>query len=80
MDDEKNIKEGNKKSLGAEPLWTVEEVASYLRLSPTTVRAMARRGDLPGRKVGRVWRFVPQVVKKFIYRQEPLHESTLGEE
>lgn len=76
MDDGKTV--GN--NLSTEPLWTVEEVASYLRLSPTTVRAMARRGDLPGRKVGRVWRFVPQVVKNFICGQEPLQETTLGEE
>lgn len=67
--------------LSTEPLWTVEEVASYLRLSPTTVRAMARRGELPGRKVGRVWRFAPQVVKRFIHGHAPLEQSTLeGEE
>ena len=43
--------------MGVEPLWTVEEVAQYLRLDPDTVRVMARRGRLPGVRVGRVWRF-----------------------
>lgn len=41
----------------ASPLWTVEEVASYLKLQPETVRSMARRGELPAIKLGKVWRF-----------------------
>jgi excisionase family DNA binding protein len=39
------------------PLWTVEEVAGYLKLQPETVRSMARRGELPAIKLGKVWRF-----------------------
>jgi excisionase family DNA binding protein len=39
------------------PLWTVDEVASYLKLQPETVRSMARRGELPAIKLGKVWRF-----------------------
>jgi len=38
-------------------LMTVDEVAEFLRLKPETIRSMARRGDLPGIKLGRVWRF-----------------------
>ena len=42
----------------SEHLWTVEEVAEYLRLDPETVRAKARKGELPAYKVGkRIWRF-----------------------
>ena len=42
----------------SEPLWTVEEVAEYLRLDLETVRAKARKGELPAYKVGkRIWRF-----------------------
>lgn len=36
---------------------TVEEAARLLRLSPYTIRKLARQGRLPGRKVGRSWRF-----------------------
>jgi len=39
------------------PLWTVRDVANYLSLTPETVRAMARRGELPALKIGKVWRF-----------------------
>lgn len=41
----------------ADPLWTVEEVAGYLKLQPETIRSMARRGELPAIKLGKVWRF-----------------------
>ncbi len=47
-----------------EPLWTVDEVASYFRLEPQTVRAMARRGELPAIKIGRQWRFKAADIKK----------------
>lgn len=40
-----------------EPLWTVDEVALFMRLKAGTVRAMARRGELPSIKIGRGWRF-----------------------
>lgn len=36
---------------------TATEAAEFLRLSPYGVRDLARRGVLPGRKVGRDWRF-----------------------
>ena len=43
--------------IGDNTLMTVDEVAEFLRLKPETIRSMARRGDLPGIKLGRVWRF-----------------------
>ncbi len=48
-------------SLG-DPLWTVEEVADYLKLQPETIRSMARRGELPALKIGKVWRFQKQAI------------------
>jgi excisionase family DNA binding protein len=44
--------------VASEQLWTVEEVAEYLRLQPETVRAKAHKGEIPAVKVGkRIWRF-----------------------
>jgi excisionase family DNA binding protein len=57
----------SKPRVDAEPLWTVEEVARYMRLQPETIRAKARRGELPGVKVGRVWRFRSELlIRKFV--------------
>ncbi|HSQ16609.1 MAG TPA: helix-turn-helix domain-containing protein [Anaerolineales bacterium] len=53
-----------------DPLWTVGEVAGYLKLQPETVRGMARRGDLPGIKIGKVWRFRKSAIKK-IFQEQP---------
>lgn len=41
----------------SEALWTVVDVATYLKLEEDTIRKMARNGILPGVKVGKVWRF-----------------------
>jgi len=49
--------EDSNSGIGDNPLMTVDEVAEFLRLKPETIRSMARRGDLPGIKLGRVWRF-----------------------
>jgi excisionase family DNA binding protein len=38
-------------------IMTTEEVADYLRTSAESIKRMARRGDLPGWKLGRNWRF-----------------------
>jgi excisionase family DNA binding protein len=50
-----------------ESLWTVRDVAEYLRLKPETVRGMARRGELPCLKIGpRVWRFRPEEIRDWL--------------
>ncbi len=53
----KEIRDDANSSIGNGTLLTVDEVAKYLRLKPETIRSMARRGDLPAIKLGRVWRF-----------------------
>lgn len=37
---------------------TVDEVAALLKIEPNTVRALCRRGELPGVKLGKHWRFL----------------------
>ncbi len=54
------------------PLWTVAEVAEYLRLNPETVRQMARQSKIPCIKVGRVWRFQRVEIKMWIQLQEKI--------
>ena len=38
-------------------LLNIDEVAGYLRLNRYTVYRMAERGELPGAKIARRWRF-----------------------
>lgn len=37
---------------------TAAEVAAWLRIPTSTVYDLARRGHLPGHRVGRAWRFL----------------------
>ncbi len=63
-------------TLGTEPLLTVEELACYLRLTPETVRVMARRGELPSIKVGKkVWRFKIAEIKDWLNAQHETNHS-----
>jgi excisionase family DNA binding protein len=59
----------NSNSLLTDPLWTVEDVATYLKLRPETIRAMARRGELPAIKLGKHWRFQLNAIHAMIVNQ-----------
>ncbi len=52
------------------PLWTVEDVAGYLQLQPETIRCMARRGELPAIKLGKVWRFQAAAIHRLLSQSE----------
>ncbi|WP_447980276.1 helix-turn-helix domain-containing protein [Candidatus Nitrospira bockiana] len=54
-------------SVDVEPaIWTVTEVAQFLRVPRSTVYKLAKRGLLPGQKVGKHWRFVRDDIEKWI--------------
>jgi excisionase family DNA binding protein len=45
---------------------TVEQLAELLQVDEKTVRSLAAKGDLPGRKLGRHWRFSRQAVLEWL--------------
>lgn len=49
-------------------LITVQEAAELLRVHPRTVMNMAKRGELPGSKIGKQWRFDLEAVESWIGR------------
>ncbi|MEG9435389.1 helix-turn-helix domain-containing protein [Edaphobacter sp. HDX4] len=40
-----------------EPLLDSQQAASLMGVHPETIKRRARRGELPGIKLGKVWRF-----------------------
>lgn len=52
---------------------TVDEVASLLRLTRVTIYRMAKAGDIPALKVGKVWRFPEEEVEAWIH--EKMHPA-----
>jgi excisionase family DNA binding protein len=55
-------------SITREDVLTVSDVAALLDLKPYTVKEYARRGILPGRKLGRTWRFLRPELEEAIRR------------
>lgn len=41
----------------ADDVLTTAQLADFLKVDEETVRKLAREGELPGRKIGRDWRF-----------------------
>lgn len=76
-------KKGQKKSesiVGPEVM-SVHDLADYLRISVHTVYRLAEQGKLPGRKVGKHWRFHRDVIVEWLatYReQDALYEASAG--
>ena len=55
---------------GIHRLFTVKETASYLRLSPWTVRGLGWNGEIPEVKIGRRTLFDQKDVDAFIDRSK----------
>ncbi len=51
-------------------LLTVEEVTGMLRMCRDTVYRLASEGKLPGRKIGRTWRFPADELERWL-RERP---------
>ena len=47
-----------------QPLYTANEVAEVLRISPRQVRRYANEGSLPSVRYGRAFRFHPEVIER----------------
>ena len=45
---------------------TVDRVSGFLKLHPRTIYKLAQEGILPGRRVGKQWRFLRSEVIKFL--------------
>ena len=48
--------------VGEPDVLTLEQLAELLQVDEKTVRALAAKGELPGRKLGREWRFSREAV------------------
>jgi excisionase family DNA binding protein len=45
---------------------TTKELAEYLRVHEITICKHAAAGDIPGKRVGKIWRFEKNVIDKWI--------------
>ena len=47
-------------------VFTIGELAGYLKISKSTLYKLAQEGKLPGQKVGRHWRFHREAVDEWL--------------
>jgi len=45
---------------------TVEQMATWLRVHEVTILQAAKKGQIPGRKVGRSWRFLRSEINEYL--------------
>lgn len=45
---------------------TMEELSEYLRISVHTLYKLSQKGKLPGRKIGKQWRYVKTEIDKWL--------------
>ena len=48
------------------PVFDVGSLAKYLGLSPVSVYRLLKKGDLPGKKIGGVWRFPKDAIDQWL--------------
>lgn len=60
-------KQNNKEK---EDIFTVRELADYLKMKPVTIYKHALRNKLPAFKVGSHWRFKKKTIDEWIAQQE----------
>jgi excisionase family DNA binding protein len=53
-----------------ETVFTVQELARYLKMKPVTIYKHAKARKLPGFKVGANWRFKKSTIDRWIADQE----------
>ena len=56
-------------------VFTVDELARYLRMQPLTIYKHAASGKIPGFKVGSHWRFKKKTIDRWIAAQEESNTS-----
>jgi len=53
-----------------EKLLTLREVSEKLQISENTLYKLARKGEIPGIKIGNQWRFKVQDIEKWLEEQK----------
>lgn len=49
-----------------EPIFTLDDLATYLRVSKSTLYKLVQEGKVPGHKVGKHWRFRRETIDQWL--------------
>ena len=45
---------------------TIAELAKYLKFKPRTIYVKVKRGEIPGSKIGKSWRFQKHIIDQWL--------------
>ncbi len=57
-------------------VFTLEEGAKFLRISVPEMRQLANQGQIPGKLIGRKWRFLKSAIEEWL-RKPDSHQSIM---
>ncbi len=57
---------------------TIDELATYLRISKSTAYKLVREGHIPSQKVGRHWRFRKEAIDRWLDDTRPAESKSRG--
>lgn len=52
--------------ISADTVFTIDEIVIYLKLPKSTAYKLAQEGKIPGKKVGRHWRFHKEAIDNWL--------------
>ena len=67
---------GPKWSTGPPDVMTIDDLASYLQVSKSSLYKLAQDGRVPGQKVGRHWRFHREAIDWWLIHESPGGQSS----
>lgn len=47
-------------------IMTINELAQYLKFKPRTIYVKAKRGEIPGSRIGKNWRFQKHIIDQWL--------------
>lgn len=60
-------------------VFTVDDLAAYLKLPKRTIYKLAQEGKIPGQKVGRHWRFHRETINAWLTRGTRIRTASVEE-
>lgn len=59
-------------------VFTIDELAEYLKISKSTLYKLAQEGSIPSQKVGKHWRFHKDAVDEWLRQRGPTASPPRG--
>jgi len=58
---------------------TIEQAAEFLQFSTRTIQRLAKTGEIPGRQIGKQWRFHRDQLREWVRGKEPKAKKCISQ-